>query len=478
MKRVLVAIAVTAFLATFFVATAGSVEQELTYSIVDNPDQLGQTRAYAYKISITPEVIQAAGAPNQFGITKPCDPATDKYNCQYNHVPNCAADRKKYFEATPPVGEAKTGGAGFRNERASAREPENASPIKINDLQTNANLSNAGSVLGSGGQASDTFIDHSGAQNKEAHTESNAFVSNKPEFEERCFTQEGSSGYVHVVSRSGQKPETYHLSECFEDSCSRSGILSAPRPSAKRAYSIVDLREDKGKVYGKLKGFVSSMTMGSGTQSLSVESMTTYISFESDGTRSGLKWTAISAASGVTLGGIPINLKPGDTVSDPTGQVYVGIVGPFISASDDGKNLFMIAPGLFYSTSQQTTYVAGAQVRATFGRAIPFSFLSSSFGSSSLGLIRPGPSTFGSEVPSDLGTTAAPAESTPAEPPVLSIKRLATRPWPFTSLAIFAVVTLGVILAGWVQRFRWGRRIYTLQPFRSFNWMYRAFVRT
>jgi hypothetical protein len=44
-------------------------------------------------------------------------------------------------------------------------------------------------------------------------------------------------------------------------------------------------------------------------------------------------------------------------------------------------------------------------------------------------------------------------------------------------------VALGIfcwflLMARWLQRFAWGRKLTRLQPFRFIDWMYRAFVKT
>jgi hypothetical protein len=481
MRRLLAATSLALLLALVAAPSASGAEAELTFNITD-------TRAYAYKISVGKEVIQVAGL-------SPCNKQTDPYGCdknRYNQQPNCPPPKAVALMPDPVKGvDLKSGGAGQGTGPTSGREPEGASPVKINELLTVGTITKAGPFLGSGGVASDTFVDLDGRANPEAHTESDAFVTNKNSQEERCDPANAAS-YVHAVSKSGQKPETYSFVECTDEfqpqepRCGRSGSTEG-RPSAKKAYSIVHLYESGGKVIARLKSFVSNMTMGSGTQSLGVESMTTYLSLESDGTRSGLKWSAISSASGVTLGGQPITLRPGDTVEAPggcappagcVGPTHVGLAGPYVSTSQDGTKVLMIAPGLFYATTTQTTYVAGAELRAALGRAIPFSFSALGIGSSSpLGLVRPGPAPFGSELPTDTGVPVATGPVDGGDP-IVSVKRLVTQPVAFTSLIALGGLTLAVLLAGWIQRFAWGQKLYRMQPLRSINWMYRAFVRT
>jgi hypothetical protein len=468
MKKLLalLAIALLISLVLFPAPSVSSAEAELTFNIAE-------ARAYAYRISLNEEVFRLAS----------CNKQTDPYQCdnnRYNQAPNCPPARRTEVAATPPPGgKVLSGGAGFQNERTSGKEPHKANPVKINELVTTGSLTKAGTVAGASGSASDTFTDNSGRDNPEAHAESDATIPNKNRREERCQEPEASS-YIHVLSRSETQPETYSLTECIgENRCSESAI-GYRRPSAGRAFSVISLYQEGGKVFGRLKAFVSNMSFGSGPTGATVESMTTYLSFESDGTRAGLKWSAVSTASGVTAFGQPVPLESGQTVEAPGGAAFIGIVGPYVVANNAGTQLMMIAPGLFYSTNDQTTYVAGSEVRAGFGRSIPFSFLASQFnsGNPGLGLIRPGPQNFGDETAA-LGTDGVlPTAPDAGEPPVLSIRRLATAPWPLASMIAAAGLALLVLLAGWMQRFPVARKLFRLQPLRSLNWMYRAFVRT
>lgn len=469
MKRLLALLLLTALVAFAVTPVASSATLELSFNIAE-------ARAYAYKISVTKEVIQAAGLD-------PCDKATDPYGCdkfRYEQALNCPPEQATTINPDPPAGAtALSGGSGYQTQGTTGREPPKASPVKINELVTVGHLTRAGPVAEAGGVASDTFVDLDGRANPEAHTESDAFVSNRQPHEERCHDDGDAPGHVHVLSRSGKKPETYNLAECFEERCSRSGSTQG-RPAARRAFSIVQIHEQGGKIFGKLKAFVSNMSFGSGVQSASVESVTTFVSFESDGTASGLKWSAVTTATGITAFGQTVALVPGQTIEAPANLAFIGISGPYVVSKNDGKQLLIVAPGLFYGTDQQTTYAAGAEVRAGFDRVEPFSFNASEFssGTPALGLFRPGPGTFGETGQfSDISEILPPAPVL-GEPPTLSVRELSMAPWPLASMITFGGFTLLVLLAGWIQRYGWAKRIFTLQPLRSINWMYRAFLRT
>ena len=487
---------------TVLAAVAGPVhaqETELNYTITE-------ARATAYKISVTKEAIQAAGLA-------PCDEETDPYQCdsyRYEQEPNCPANiaigRSGPLPQSggPPGAGTVSGAAGEGSGRVpSNKEPPGASPVKINEVMSVGRLSKAGAVLEAGGVGSDTFVDLDGRAVPTAHTESDAFVENRNAYEERCDPNTGAS-YAHVMSRAAQTPEVFSMAECFDQRCFQSGSTEG-RPAARHARTTVHLYESGGKVYGRLRAFVTDLVAGSGPQSLGVQNMSTVLNFETDGTPKGLRWSASSTASGVTIGGQAASLPPGETVELPTGNVpcpepppippvpgapsvpnpcvgptFVGLAGPYVITNAEGTLLTMIAPGMFYGNNQQTTYVGGAEVRAGFGRAAPFSF--SPFGGTgdgfSLGLIRPGPAPFGTEIPPAGGGLPAVEAAAPADPRTVSLQRLPAGPVAAASILGFGGLIFLVLLAGWIKRFEWGKRIYRAQPLRSLNWIYRAFVRT
>jgi hypothetical protein len=49
--------------------------------------------------------------------------------------------------------------------------------------------------------------------------------------------------------------------------------------------------------------------------------------------------------------------------------------------------------------------------------------------------------------------------------------------------AVGGIIALGLLgwfflLGRWLQRYTWGRKLNRLQPFRTFDWVYRAFVKS
>ena len=493
-RKLLVGFALASMLAAPS-ATVSATEKQLTYNLTSF------TRAYAYKISVTKEAIEASRAQStlyeqckaQFNHPeceqmRPCNPDTDKYACdasQYDHAPNCLGAAKLGTEKQGPQPVLPDGaivisggagqGAGVADNDA---DPPGASPVKINELVTTGSLGKTpafgGFTLLASGSSSDTFVDLDGTANQEAHTDTDAFVPNKSAYEERCDPNEGGS-YVHVLSRSKQAPSTYNIAQCFGNRCSESGSLFG-RPAANHARTIVSLFEEGGKVKGKLFANVSGGDLGGG---LTIESATTYISFETDGTSQGLNWSVATVASGVKLFGVPIATPPGETIGLP-GGTFVGVAGPYVKSAQDGTSLAVIAPGFFYGTEQQTTYIAGAELFAGMGRADPF-----------VNPVRPPDDLFDIFIP---GFTDGPGGQFPIGGPLaaptgpeigpgdsalaLDVREVVSGPWAIAAILAFGLIAMILVLGKWVQRFDWGRRWFEAQPLRSINWMFRAFIQT
>ena len=470
--RKLLAIVALSVLLVMGASPTHAVEEELTHGV--------GAKAYAYKISVTKEAIQIAGL-------SPCNKQTNPYQCdkqRYNQALNCQptlalGEGGLVPIGAPPGGSLRSGGAGDGMGMAPEnRDPPGASPVKINELLAVASISRAGPVLGSSGLASDTFVDLDGRANPEAHAESDGFVSNKNEYEERCDPPTSTSSYVHPLTWSKETPEAFSFVECKGDRCSRSGSTQG-RPSAQQAMAAVHLSESGGKVTGKLRAFVSEMGGSQGANSLSVDYVATFVSFESDGTPKGMKWSAVTVASGVRLNGVPINLSQGQTVG--TDAFFVGVAGPYVVSKKDGTELRIYAPGMFYGTEAQTTYIGGAELIAGLGRAPVFDFLSSPFANEgeTISFTRPGPPVFsGTDSLPAAGPEVAPGVTTGPEGPLFSVTEMTADPLPLISLLAAGAFGLTLLLFGWVQRFSWGKRLFEFQPLRSANWMYRAFVRT
>jgi hypothetical protein len=131
------------------------------------------------------------------------------------------------------------------------------------------------------------------------------------------------------------------------------------------ARTIVHLKEEGGKVVGKIQATFNDATWGNG--GLSIDSVDTVLTFESDGTAEGLKWSVGTTAKGARLGGNPVTLPTGRLIGTP--DLQAGVAAPYVSASEDGSSLEIVAPGVIVASREQTAWFGGAQVEATFGGA-------------------------------------------------------------------------------------------------------------
>lgn len=472
----LIAVALPALL------TAPASAQDLTYSVKE-------ARAYAYKTSLDKLVIEAAPK---------CDPEEDEYQCdegKWNHKPNCPpkieiGPNGKALPPKPvPQVEPSRGGAG--ENAGGEKPPPQSSPVRLNRIVSLASLSQVIGTKEARGFASEQYVDLSGRSEPEAHTESEAFGTARA-YEERCFPQEAAkedqNDYTHVLSRSSESMATYHFSECLRRKC----FFGAPGPGsfgaeAEKATSIVDLQEKDGSVVGKLSSVVEDLKYGGG--SLTIDSIRTFVEFSADGTPQGLKWSVTSTAQGAKLGGQPISLPPGEMVSGP--GFAVGMAAPYVQAAKDGKKLTIVAAGVTIGTDQQSAFFGGAEVYASAGEDAGFAlpplgetggptdigggggggFDSPVGGVGSVG----GVGEFDSAAPFG-GDTAAPvAAGDPGEVLIYSM--------PTGRGAVPLIVGLGIlmwffVMSRWLQRFPWGRKLGRHQPFRTVDWVYRAFVKT
>src|SRR5207244_4106410 len=57
-----------------------------------------------------------------------------------------------------------------------------------------------------------------------------------------------------------------------------------------------------------------------------------------------------------------------DTVTGDQAVAF-GLAGPYATASKDGGDLNIVAPGFFFASNQQTAFFGGAELSANFGRA-------------------------------------------------------------------------------------------------------------
>ena len=461
---------------TSFVSVALAAEEKLTYSVKE-------ARAYAIKGSLSKEVIEAAPK---------CNPEEDQqYACtDHNHKPNCPksieiGEKGKAPMPAPPKGvEPDAGRAG---EGLGDGSPPQSSPVRLNRLLSLSKISHLFNVKEAGGLASSIYTDNSGRSEPEAHTVSEGYSSSIRDWEERCYWHDGSedeNSYEHFLSRSGKGPDTYHLSECVGRACQF--ILGV---QAERAQQIVYMKETNGKVVGSIGSVVDGLSFGGG--SLTIESVTTYARFETDGTEPGLRWEVASRASDVEIAGNPVPLPPGETLRGP--GFSVGMSEPSVEAAPDGTSLTIVAPGLHVGSDQQAALLGGAEVYMSASRQASPEFevdpgesggdggsVFNDDGSFDSGLGSGGVPGGTSGFDGDGGLTS-PSEGeafAAEEPGELLIFEKATGVG-----AVAVILALGgfcwfLLLSRWLQRFTWGTKLTRFQPFKFFDWMYRAFVKS
>lgn len=477
MRRVSVLIALVPILAGQVLATGGSAApRQLTYSVKE-------ARAYAVKGSLSKEVIEA--------VPK-CNPEEDKkYACTgHNQKPNCPktieiGEKGRVPEPASPKGvEPETGGAG---EGIGEAPPPQSSPVRLNRLLSLAKQSRLFGVREAGGLASSIYTDNSGRAEPEAHTVSEGYSDTIGDWEERCFWYDGNrsaDSYEHFLSRSGKGPDTYHLAECVGRQCQ-----FALGVNAERARQIVYMVERNGKVLGSIESMVEGLKLGGG--SFTVDSVTTYMSFESDGTKEGLKWAVASRASDARLAGNPIPLPPGDTFQGP--GFSVGMSEPYVEAAPDGSTLTIVAPGLHFGSEEQAALLGGAEVYMSASRNTVTEFKASEDAEEGDDSVFNGDGSFNTGVGSggvgggagDLDTGAGRTSGTDGgetlaaeETGDILIFEKATGIG-----AVATIIALGgfcwfLLLSRWLQRYSWGQKLTRMQPFRFFDWMYRAFVKS
>ena len=469
------------------VPRAQAQSSDLIYSIKE-------ARAYAQKASLDKAVIEA--------VPK-CNPDDDpKYKCdegQWNHKPNCPDKIEfgpdgKVPQPKPPDVEPTRGGAGENTGGESP--PPQSSPVRYNRFMALGTLSRVPGLKEARGLASRVYVDLSGRDDPEAHTESEAIGTSEP-WEERCFpedaAQDDGDNFTHLLSRSDRALSTYHFTECLKMQC----FEGAPGPGtfggdAEKATAIVDLAESGGEVVGKVSAVVEDLQYGGGQ--LTIESVETFIEFHSDGTPQGLRWSVSSTANGVKLGGQPITLPPGQMISGP--GFSVGVAAPYVKAEEDGTKLTIVAEGLTIGTDQQAAFVGGGEVYASFGAGVPTTTLteipetdpdvgvSTGDGGSTDGGFDSPVGGIGSVSGSggfDLAAPGAPEASAPTaagDTGEVLVYEMATGRGGLPGLLLLGAIAWFFVMSRWLQRFAWGRKLTRLQPFRGLDWIYRAFVKT
>ncbi len=479
-KRRLATLAALSILGAALLAPAAVAQSgDLKYSIKE-------ARAYAYKASLDKLVVEAAPK---------CNPDEDKYKCdegQWNHKPNCPKQIEfgrngKAPKPKPPPVDATRGGAGEKT--GGDQPPPQSSPIRYNRFVSLASLSRITGLKEARGFASETYVDLSGRDDGEIHTESEAYGTARS-YEERCWPEDAAKegdNYTHLLSRSKRSLDTYHFSQCLHRQC----FFGAPGPGtfgaeAEKAQAIVDLGEEGGSVVARMSSVVEDLKYGGGQ--FTVDSIRTFVEFTSDGTPQGLKWSVSSTANGAKLGGQPITLPPGRMVSGP--GFTVGMAAPYVEAEEDGTKVTIVAAGLTIGTEQQAAFFGGAELYAGFGGGLDgFSLPPPSdtefdddvgggggFDSPVGGIGSVGGAGFDTAAP--FGTDAAAAPQAAGIPEEVLVYEQPTGVGGVPLVIALALITWFLLMSRWLQRFGWGRKLARVQPFRTIDWVYRAFVKT
>lgn len=446
-----------------------------------------EARAYAYRVTLRKEVIEGARRGD------PCDPATDPYQCdttRYEHEPNCADPIAVGPKGSPPeirpVPGAKPLEGGAGKNAGAGSEPPAANPITLNELLSFAHLGRVGGLVEAGGLASDSYVDLSGRQEPTLHTESDV-VPGLPTYEERCLDEDPSHrSYRHFLSRTGKLPETYHLAECAKDECHFDRLTFSAQDV--RARTIVHLKEEAGKVVGQIQATFHDAAWGNGQ--FAVDSVDTILTFESDGTAEGLKWSVGTTAKGVRLGGQPVTLPTGQLLGTP--DLQAGVAAPYVSAAEDGSSLRIVAPGLVVASREQTAWFGGAEVNATFGRSAPGGGggASGSAGGSEAGGGAGGDGTAsGADQTSSgvggatgaagpgLASPGAAAAPVSASAEAASVSRFDTV-LPFVLIILAGLLAALWIVSRWMGQFELGRALYYYPPFTLLDRLYRTFAKS
>jgi hypothetical protein len=259
-------------------------------------------------------------------------------------------------------------------------------------------------------------------------------------------------------------------------------------PTTDHAISIVHLYEQGGMVHGDLEAKLQGVSFGDGA--VTIDELTTFASFQSAGTADSLKWTVSTTASGVELGGTPIFLPEGKAINLP--GFSFGIAGPYVDAPKSGDQITIIAPGLWVASNQQSMFFAGAELYANMARAPALP----SFAQLLPPLKQPPPTgPVGGPPPATSSTSVGgpvggppPNNSAPTSyssggnqvstGPQFGFVSRRDGPWAPVSILALGVIGLVLVLLRWIRQFEWGQDLFDLQPLRSFQWLYRAFLKT
>ena len=439
-------------------ARAGSGTTVLTYSI-------REARAYAFKVSLSKQELQ---------LIPPCDPQTDPYGCDtstYNHTLNCppeiALGRTKPGPEPDPESSlilvsgdaAGTTGVG---------PPNQSSPVRLNRLESLGSLSSIGGFDSAEGFASDEYVDLSGRNTPEAHTQSEAF-SNLPDYEERCYPETNGSidqtSYEHFLSRSTETPGTYHLSECFGSACTLGHGVTV-----EHALELVDLHQSGDVVTARARSVLQGVRIAQA--GLDIDALVSYAEVRSDGTTHGYTWSVATSVAGAKIAGVSVAIPAGRFVT--LGGVAMGIAQPYVAPSHDGHETTMVVPGLQIGSDPQALLLGGTEIYATFDRVAPAPFVP---------ITLPHPFTVPPVLPRivpppPVTQTIAPPPPVTAAAPRFAIRTEQSGAWGIVALLAAGAAGLAVLVLRWSQRWAWGAALARRQPLRGVDWLYRAFVKT
>ena len=537
-KRFLTA-AVLGFLIVAFVAPpAGAAEEktELTFSIKD-------ARAFLTQIHYPQSTFlsefyapcQPEDGPPTLGVIP--DPG-DPFKCDrtaYDQTPGTCGDqalgRKEEAPETPTAAELEgavtepTEGAG-----ATADWPRGNPVTVIHGLAI-------GRLGGSesGGLASMYYVDNSGRRETRAHVESDGFVGNRNDYEERCAAVDAvseSSDYnaplaAHMLSRADQSPATYNMASFTTVEASR---MNFPPGQPKESVSIVKLWQEKGRVNGLLTSTVRAFKLA---DQITVDAVRSVISFSSDGTEKGLKLAAKTEALGLTLFGTKIASLTGNQIIDLGEGSFLGVLSPVVHDNKGGRQISVRAPGLFLATNTtlnelpipedpfqyeepgaelrgaigdirnefcvgggrdpsqsiakngcrlslggklfpgQVVYVAGAILDAAVGRGPIFSL-------PPIPPLPPLPQVPGltpGTTPPIIGPVPPNAPPQPVGVARFEFRGLSESPWPLLMIMVLSMIGFIAVMARWSLRYSWAQSLSRVPPFPAVGWAYRAFLK-
>jgi hypothetical protein len=521
-----------AFLGVLMAAVAAPAAHAADQTVINY--SIKEARAFMWEIHYP----QSTFISEKYG---PCVVEDDTYGCDrtdYNKTPgSCPADvalgRDGEAPETPTPDELDSpvtddGGTG------EAVDWPKGNVVTVVHGLASGRLS---STPESGGFASMYYVDNSGRRETEAHVESDGFVGNRSDYEERCavvdaFSETGmypGPFNAHMLSRATQGPSTYDMAAFSAPAVSAPpslpgearSALEGPIPpgQAKESVAIVKLWAAGGKVHGLLASTVRGATLADG---ITVDVVRSIISFTSDGTKEGLVAQAETEAAGINVMGTKVALTSGQVIP-LSKDIFLGVIRPIVQASDDGHRVTIRAPGLFLAAKtslndicipedpfngdpfqalcspvdplngsnpfpgglagnvtlggklfgEQVVYVAGAALDAGIGRGPAFDFIPS---------LPPLPLP---TIPPIVAPPVAvpgpaisnPGASQPVALPRFEIRELAGSPWPLIAISIFTAFALFAIMGRWSMRWALFRKLSRYPPFPAFGWAYRAFLK-